>query len=147
VEYLDLARQGGSRILPEAKGHTPGLEEAMLKALKSRQMLGQTVVQSFSQEALQRFHQLAPDLQLCQLYYPMQFWLGENPAGVRVVAPNAETLMLYPWMVRSAQSRGFQVWPWFGMAESDFTVAWMLALGVDGLMLDDPRRLQSELRR
>lgn len=135
--YLEL----GGALLPEAKGSTPGLEAAMVAALRQRGLLQQAIVQSFSLAALERLHQQAGDLKLCRLYYPWRLWLGSNPPGVAVVSPNAEALLLNPWMVRQAQRQGYQVWPWFGLTESALTVAWMRALGVDGLMLDDPRLL------
>lgn len=136
-QYLGL----GGKLLPEAKGSTPGLEAAMVAAIRGHGLLGQVVVQSFSVASLQRLHQQAPQLKLCRLYYPWRLWLGSNPPGVKVLSPNAEALLLNPWMVRQAQRQGYQVWPWFGLAESALTVAWMRALGVDGLMLDDPRAL------
>lgn len=141
-DYLAL----GGPLLPEAKGSTPGLESAMVEALRLHPQDSSLIVQSFSVDSLRQLHALAPNLKLCRLYYPWRLWLGRNPEGVVVVSPNAEALLLNPWMVRWAQSQGYQVWPWFGLSESNFTVAWMKALGVNGLMLDDPRRLLNQGR-
>lgn len=139
--YLELARELGARVLPEVKGSTPGLEAALVEALRAKGMLERCCVQSFSVASLERLHTLCPELSLARLYYPGQFRLGSVPPGVEVVAPMAETLLVWPWMVQAAHARGLQVWPWFGALESDFTVRWLLSLGVDGLIVDDPRRL------
>lgn len=142
AQYLELARESDARVLPEIKGQTSGIEAALVEALRSAGMLDRGCVQSFSVAALERLNALCPELPLCRLYYPGQFWLGTVPSGVHVVAPTAETLLLWPWMVRAAHSRGLQVWPWFAGLESDLTVDWLLSLGVDGLIVDDPRRLR-----
>ena len=49
--------------------------------------------------------------------------------------------MLNPWMVRAAHQDGRQVYPWFGAIESPLTMRLLLALGVDGLIVDDPAAL------
>lgn len=141
TEFLAVARETRANILPEVKGQFPGIEDALVQCLSTSEMLPRTVVQSFSRVSLQRLHTICPELKLCRLYYPWDLWVGDNPAGVSVVSPMAEALLLNPWMVRQAHRRGLQVWPWFAGLESDFTVSWVLSLGVDGLMLDDPRRL------
>ena len=138
-QFLELASQGRADLLPEAKGHTPGLEYAMVKALQDHGLIERTRVQSFSTDSLERLHAARPDLKLLRLYYPWGLWVGANPPGVSVVSPMAETLLLNPWMVRQAHRRGYQVWPWFAGLESAFTVRWVLSLGVDGLMINDPR--------
>jgi len=140
--YLELAQEYDTRVLPEVKGSTPGIEAALVDALRSAGMLDRCCVQSFSVPSLERLHALCPELPLARLYYPGQFWLGSVPVGVKVVAPMAETLLAWPWMVRAAHARGLKVWPWFAGLESSVTVGWLLSLGVDGLIVNDPRRLR-----
>lgn len=141
AEFLQLARTGRNQIMPEVKGGSPDLEEAFVQALDSEQMRPRTLAQSFRAASLERLHRLAPDLRLVRPLYLGVFWLPASPEGVVAVSPNAETLLLCPWMVRAAHARGYQVWPWFAALESQFTVDCLLGLGVDGLMLDDPRRM------
>jgi len=139
AEFLALASQSQVKILPEVKGSNPGIEEAVVGSLTATGMLEKTCVQSFSPTSLQRLHQLSPQLRLCRTYYPWGLWVGNNPEGVTVVSPMAEALLVNPWMVRQAHARGWQVWPWFAGLESKWTVQWILSLGVDGLMVNDPR--------
>ena len=137
-QFLELARRRQARILPEIKSRRPGIEKAVVESLQAAGVVEQTCVQCFAPQSLERVHALAPELKLGRLYYPWQFWVGANPEGVVVVAPCAETLLLNPWMVRQAHARGWQVWPWFLALESRFTVPWVLSLGVDGLIVDNP---------
>lgn len=132
--FLELAEQFDAHVLPEMKGE--GLEAATVAALRDFRV--KATVQCFSARALGRVHELAPDLPLCRLYW--RPWLGANPAGVVVVAPMAESLLLNPWMVHQAHARGWQVWPWFAALEHPLMVRFVLGLGVDGIMLDRPRR-------
>lgn len=136
-DTLALAWEHQANLLAEVKGSTAGIEEAIVSALSNHSMEGKITLSSFSTASLRRLHQLRPQLPLCRLYYPWDFWVGQNPDGVVAVAPMAEALLIHPWMVRQAQARGYQVWPWFACLESKLTVAWILKLGVDGLMVDD----------
>lgn len=136
--YLALAAASGVGIFPEVKGRTPGLAVSMLKAIFDHGLLSRCVVPSFSGLDLYKLHVLEPELPLCQLLYPWQWRLPALSEGVRVVAPNAEMLLLNPGLVREAHSRGLQVWPWFGFAER-WLSRFVARLGVDGMILDDPR--------
>lgn len=135
-QFLQLASQHEARILPEVKGQSEGIEQAMLRSIEAAGMLERTRVQSFSSKSLEKL----PQLKRCRTHYPWVLWVGKNPQGVTVVAPMAEALLVNPWMVRQAHAQGLEVWPWFAGLESSWTVAWVLSLGVDGLMVDDPRR-------
>jgi glycerophosphoryl diester phosphodiesterase len=139
AQFLRLANHKQAQILPEVKGQSPGIEEALLQAIHKADMQHRTCVQSFSTRSLNRLHELSPQLPLCQTFYPWRLWVGTPPPGVSVVAPMAESLLINPWMVRQAHHSGLQVWPWFAGLESKFTIQWVLNLGVDGLMVDDPR--------
>lgn len=134
-QFLELAGRHEANILPEVKGQSEGIEQAMLRSIEAAGMLEKTRVQSFSTKSLEELQQL----KLCRTYYPWILWVGKNPQGVTVVAPMAEALLVNPWMVRQAHGLGLEVWPWFAGLESSFTVSWVLSLGVDGLMVDDPR--------
>lgn len=44
-------------------------------------------------------------------------------------------------MIKQAHDRGQKVFVWFGVIESPLTMRPLLALGADGLIVDDPRAL------
>ena len=50
----------------------------------------------------------------------------------------AEMVLLYPWMIRQAHQDGKDVYVWFGVIENSVMMRLMLAMGADGLMVDDP---------
>lgn len=135
-DYLALAKEHKVRVFPEIKG--AGVEEKMVEAILQQQMQDHTVIPSFSTPALERVHQLAPQIQLCQLLYPWVLTLPRLPDYVRIVAPMAEALLLNPWIVRQAHHRGLQVWPWFAALENRLTIAYLKSLGVDGIIADNP---------
>ncbi|MFN8609448.1 MAG: glycerophosphodiester phosphodiesterase [Vulcanimicrobiota bacterium] len=143
-DYLKLAARSGVGIFPEIKGSTPGLPLAMVKAIRDHGLLKKCVIPSFSARALGEVHRLEPELPLCQLLYPWQFWrLPRLGPGIRVVAPNAEMLRLNPRIVDQARRLSLQVWPWFALAERRLA-SFVARLGVDGLILDDPGRTLPE---
>ncbi len=135
-QLVELARPLKVGLLPEVKGRSAGLEEAMLAALDPV-MRERTVVSSFSWASLNKVNQLAPEVRLCRLYYPWRLWIGDNPPHTLVVSPMAETVLLHPWLIKQAHDRGYQIWPWFAGLENGWTVKLLLELGVDGLMRDN----------
>ena len=59
----------------------------------------------------------------------------------------AEMIALNPWMIRQAHIEKREVFVWFGVIEHPLTMRFILALGVDGLMADDPVALAKVLDR
>jgi len=138
-QFLQLASQHEVGVFPEIKGR--GIEEAMVKAIHAHGLQHRTIIPAFSSRALEKIHQLAPDIPLCQLLYPWELLLRRPQNGVTIVAPMAEGLFLSPWIVRQAQRRGLKVWPWFAGLENAYTARFLRSLGVDGLIVNDPALL------
>ncbi len=134
-DYLELAREHDTRVFPEIKGRD--LEEAVVEALHAHQMADRAIIPCFSARVLARLHHLAPNIPLCQLLYPWELYLRPLPQYITIVAPMAEALILNPWIVRQAQNRGLQVWPWFAALETPITIAYLKSLGVDGIIADN----------
>ena len=59
----------------------------------------------------------------------------------------AEMVLLYPWMIRQAHNDGKEVFVWFGIIENPLVMRIMLAMGADGLMVDDPVALAEIIGR
>jgi len=70
-----------------------------------------------------------------------------QPSGARTLCPMAEMLVLNPWMIRQAHVEGREVFVWFGVIEHPLTMRFILALGANGLMVDDPVALAEVLGR
>jgi glycerophosphoryl diester phosphodiesterase len=141
AEAIALAKQAGVKILPEAKSpHLyPGLEAAMLQILAEVDYLDKTAIQSFNPQTLETLKTLNPNLIVCPLYGPGQFkWAGPQPGQATIVCPMAEMVILFPWKLNQARAEGKEVFVWFGLIEHPLTMRLLLAMGADGLMVDDP---------
>jgi glycerophosphoryl diester phosphodiesterase len=150
AEVIQLAKGAGVRLLPEAKNPElyPELEDEMVAALRQQDFLGQTILQSFVRDRLEKAAQANPDLQVCPLYGLWELSLrAVQPASAKYVCPMAEMVLLNPWMIRQAHQSGRQAFVWFGAVENPLLMRLMLALGADGLIVDDPVRLGQILGR
>ena len=141
-EVLELAKAHGVKILPETKSaHLyPGVEGKLLQALEKAGYLDQTVIQSFEADSLEKLHQLNPQAKLCALSGLWKFSLSSPPGEAQFVCPMAEMVLLNPMMIRQAHQEGRQVFVYFGALENPFGMSAMRFFGVDGMMVDDPRR-------
>jgi glycerophosphoryl diester phosphodiesterase len=64
-----------------------------------------------------------------------------RPDSAKTVCPMAEMVLLNLWMVRQAHQDGRLVYAWFGVVQNPLTMRILLALGDDGLIVDDPSAL------
>lgn len=149
-EAIALAKEAQVGLLPEAKSPQlyPGIEPEMLQAIEASDYVDRTAVQSFQHESLVTIKSLNPALQVCPLYGPGALGLAAPiPGDAEIVCPMAEMALLNPWMIRQAHSQGRRVFVWFGVVEHPLMMRALLALGVDGLIVDDPSALAEVLGR
>lgn len=149
-QVITLASQNRVGIMPEAKSpHLySGLAVQMLETLEAHDYIDKTVLQSFDSDSLMAVRQNNPELALCPLHGLWQFDLsGIEPIDAELVCPMAEMVLLYPWMIRQAHQDGRKVYVWFGIIERPLAMRIMLAMGADGLMVDDPTALAEILNR
>ncbi len=142
-EVLALAKQAAVGVMPEVKSpHLyQDLEAEMVQAIEEAAYVDQTMLQSFAPQSLDAIHALNPNLQLCPLYKWRLSLGGPQPGQANTVCPMAEVVLLYPWMLKQAHDEGRQVFVWFGAIEQPLVMRFMLALGADGLMVDNPEAL------
>jgi glycerophosphoryl diester phosphodiesterase len=97
------------------------------------------VVQSFDPDVLERIQEIDPDLGVCPLY---GLWKVDvrrpRPSEASVLCLMAEMGVLNPWMIRQAHAQGREVSVWSGVIEHPVVRRLLLALGADGLMVDNP---------
>jgi len=149
-EVIALAKEAGVGIMPEAKlAHLyPGMEAQMVQAIVEADYVEKTVIQSFEPQVLNTIHALNPDIQVCPLYGLWDLSLsGPQPGEANMVCPMAEMVILNPWMLKQAHAEGRQAFVWFGIIEHPVVMRFILALGADGLMVDDPVALANALGR
>jgi len=140
-QVISLAKENGVGIMPEAKSPElyPDLSEQILRILEKENYVDRSILQSFDPESLILVREKNADLAVCPLSGLWQFDLNEpQPDNAESVCPMAEMVLLYPWMIRQAHQDGRKVFVWFGIIESPLVMRSMLAMGADGLMVDDP---------
>jgi glycerophosphoryl diester phosphodiesterase len=124
-----------------------GLEEKVIGQVVEAGYVDQTAIQSFDGATLERIRAIDPDISVCTLHGLWDFQVGDSqPGGAKIVAPMGEMVLLYPWMIRQARATGRQVFVWFGFIEHPLVMRIVLALGVDGLMVDDTATLAGRLK-
>jgi glycerophosphoryl diester phosphodiesterase len=149
-EVLDLAKEARVGLLPEIKSAQlyPGIEAKLVQQIVEADYVENTAIQSFTPEVLDTVHTLNSNLRVCPLYGLGHLTLsGPQPGEANTVCPMAEMVFLNPWMLHQAHTRNRQVFVWFGLIEHPLTMRLLLALGADGLMVDDPRTLAGILQR
>jgi glycerophosphoryl diester phosphodiesterase len=150
AEVIALAKEGGIALLPEVKSpHLyPGIEEKVLQAIADADYGQYTIIQSFDPNSVDTLPRLDQDAQICQLYGQGVFSVkGPQPGNVDRVCLMAEMVVLNPWMIQQNHEEGRQIFVWFGAIEHPLVMRFLLALGVDGLIVDDPLALARILGR
>jgi glycerophosphoryl diester phosphodiesterase len=150
AEVVALAKEGGVALLPEIKSpHLyPGIEEKVLQVIADADYQDYTIIQSFDPHSLDTLHRLNPDAQLCRLYGQGVLSVkGRQSGQADRVGLMAEMVLLNPWMIQQNHAEGRQVFVWFGVIEHPLVLRFLLALGVDGLIVDDPPALAQILNR
>jgi glycerophosphoryl diester phosphodiesterase len=149
-EVIAIAKEAVVGVMPEAKSaHLyPGIEAKMVQAIVEADYVEKTVIQSFEPGALNTIHTLNPDIEVCPLYGLWDLSLsGPQPGEVNTLCPMAEMVILNPWMIKQAHAEGRKAFVWFGVIEHPVVIRFILALGADGLMVDDPVALANALGR
>jgi glycerophosphoryl diester phosphodiesterase len=150
AEVIALAKESGVALLPEIKSpHLyPGIEEKMLQAITDADYGEVTIFQSFDPNSVNTLHQLDQKAQICQLYgQGVLSVTGPQPGNADRVCLMAEMVVLNPWMIQQNHEEGRQVFVWFGIIEHPLVMRFLLAMGADGLIVDDPLAMARILGR
>jgi glycerophosphoryl diester phosphodiesterase len=149
-EVIVLAKESGVSLIPEIKSpHLyPGIEEKVARAIVEADLVERTIVQSFDPQSVERLHQINPEFHLCQLYDLGDLNVsGPQPGNAGRVCLMAEMVVLNPWMIKQTHDAGREAFVWFGAIEHSLVMRFLLALGADGLIVDDPLALAQILGR
>jgi len=143
---LVLAKNNDMGMLAEIKSpHLyPGMEMTVLKKLEDADYVNKTVALSFGLDALENMKEADPDIRVCPLY--MYAWQAGDPKpeNAEIICPMGETTVLYPWAIKKAHDQGRQVWVWpWKVLDNPIGHRILLAMGVDGIIADDPVEARS----
>ncbi|HEX5036696.1 MAG TPA: glycerophosphodiester phosphodiesterase family protein [bacterium] len=120
------------------------LERAVVDALKKFGLGDSIVVSSFHPMPLFRMRRLAPHLKRGVLF-ESKYWL--HRMAIPLTAPSSlhpPLKFATPSLIHSAHDAGRRVLVWTVNAEDDMKKLW--ESGVDGIITDEPRRLQAILQ-
>ncbi len=147
-EALDLARSAGVWMLAEIKSpHLyPGIEAKALNALTAADYLDRTLIMSFDWKSLETVRRLSPTAKIGALYDEKMLTVSKAPAGAQYACPLADLALLNPFLIGQAHRQGRQVFAWFWKTENPLMYRLLNALGVDGLIADDPLAVKKTLR-
>ncbi len=149
-EVIILAKKAGVGILPEIKSPDlyPGIDVEVLAEIKEVDYLEHAGIQSFDHDLLDSVLRIEPQARVCPLFGLWQLNLGESQiSSAKTLCPMGEMVVINPWMIRQAHQQGRQIYVWFGVIEHPIVMRLLLAMGADGLMVDDPAALANVLGR
>jgi glycerophosphoryl diester phosphodiesterase len=153
IQALEVIQAGGCTLIERKAGDAATLVDL----LRQRGWLEQVVIQSFDWAFVRDVHRLAPAAVLGALGPPSS-WKGRKLAdpektlsaefidemaglGARIVVWNRQ---LTPGSIRRAHQRGLRVWVY--TIDDPELAAELVALGVDGIITNDPESMSARLR-
>jgi glycerophosphoryl diester phosphodiesterase len=145
-EVLDLIAKVSVELVLEVKSPTryPGIASQISQALQRHDLEAQVLVISFDRRWLRQFHEVAPDVDLGDLYVWMGLVRGERVA--RMVGVFWGSVLLDPTLVWRAHRRGYEIGAW--TVDRAWCVRLLLWLGIDAVTTNRPdlwaRVVQSE---
>ncbi len=144
-----LAKASDIGMLAEVKSPDlyPGMEMEILQEIEDAGYVTKTVALSFGLDALENMKKANPSLRVCPLYkYPIGVG-NPQPANAEIICPMGESAILYPWLIKKAHAQGRQVWVWPWKLDNPLGHRILLALGVDGIIVNDPVEAQRLVNR
>lgn len=117
----------------------PGIEQAVVAAIKQYRLEQQIRLISFQQSSLRLLSQIAPELQLGLLdLYPIKLAGYEAAIGnkARLISLYWPSVVLDPTLIHRLHQRGYVVWVW--TVNNPQLIRLLFWLGVDGITTDRP---------
>lgn len=109
--------------------------------------LSRVTVMSFAPTSLRRIHLLAPELPTVHLMsrVPLRYRDGSLPPQIDIAGPSLEIVLAHPRYVERVHEQGHRLHVW--TVDNDDDIAAMLALGVDAVISNHPKRVLRQLGR
>lgn len=152
---LDIERPVELHIETKHPTRYGGLVEKALVDLLVRYGLGTPVsrsvsrvtVMSFAATSLRRIHVMAPEIPTVLLMsrVPMRYRDGSLPPRIDIAGPSLAVLKTHPGYVERVHERGNRLHVWTVNSNED--IATVLALGVDAVISNHPKRVLRQLGR
>jgi glycerophosphoryl diester phosphodiesterase len=104
-------------------------------------------VMSFAPTSLRRVHAMAPELPTVLLMsrVPLRYRDGSLPPRIEIAGPSLAVLKAHPRYVERVQAMGNRLHVW--TVDDEIDIKQVLALGVDAVISNHPRRVLRQLER
>ncbi len=122
----------------------PGIENDLIKVLKTYKYADQIIVSSFDHQVLKKLHDKAPQYKLGFLDSAIPVNIASYAKQIGATAWHPDFSEIRGDSVRSAHAGGIKVNAWTINNPNDWKVA--LEIGIDGIVTDDPQGLTNYLK-
>jgi glycerophosphoryl diester phosphodiesterase len=133
---LELVAEKQVTLVLEAKSPElyPGIEQQIAEALQRLEVQDRVIVISFDHDWLERFHEVAPQARLGELWG----WMGRSKPlpMTSLVDVYWPSVIADPTLVKRAHAQGHEVVVW--TVNNPWAMKLLLWLGVDGITTDRP---------
>lgn len=121
----------------------PGFEEAAIQLIQQHAQVDDFMISGFHTEMLNRVHELLPKVRLGFIYNRTQDEESRHNSPIDFVIPQFR--LASRELIAEIHDEGLEVFAWTVNEESEMRR--LLALGVDGIITDEPARLAQVLGR
>ena len=139
----EVLKQFSGRTFLDIELKEPGYEEAAIKLIREHADTRQVMISGFSTVMLNKVHQLLPDIRLGYIFNRTQDEALRHNSPIDFVIPQFR--LASREFIEEVHDEDLRVLAWTVNDESEMRR--LLALGVDGIITDEPGRLASVLKR
>ena len=141
--FEDVLKQFGKQTFLDIEFKTGGFEEQAVALIKQWADLSLVMVSGFNTDMLNKVHDLCPEARLGFIYNRTQDEESRHNSPIDVVIPQFR--LASRELIREVHEEELEVFAWTVNEESEMRR--LIALGVDGMITDEPARLAAVLGR
>lgn len=141
--FADVLKQFGKQTFLDIEFKTGGFEEQAVALIKQWADLSRVMVSGFNTDMLNKVHDLCPEARLGFIYNRTQDEESRHNSPIDVVIPQFR--LASRELIREVHEEELEVFAWTVNEESEMRR--LIALGVDGMITDEPARLAAVLGR
>ena len=141
--FADVLKQFGKQTFLDIELKTGGFEEQAVALIKQWADLSRVMVSGFNTDMLNKVHDLCPEARLGFIYNRTQDEESRHNSPIDVVIPQFR--LASRELIREVHEEELEVFAWTVNEESEMRR--LIALGVDGMITDEPARLAAVLGR
>lgn len=141
--FEEVLKSFSSRTFLDIELKEPGYEAEAIELIKRHADASRVMISGFHTEMLNRVHELLPEIRLGYIYNRTQDEVSRHNSPIDFVIPQFR--LASRELIEEVHDEDLQVFAWTVNEEAEMRR--LLALGVDGIITDEPGRLASVLGR